>query len=122
MAASSHLLEVTLPLPPKKLSPNRPSHFMQKARAVKEARNIAKLFTLAALQGQAPPLIQSYSLHFYFPTAARRDDDNAAASFKSYRDGIADALRIDDHGITMNSSPEMNTDREKPRLVVKLYP
>lgn len=114
-------LKITLPLPSKPLNPNRRNHWSKRSKAVKEARNVAKLVTLAALEGQAAPPIVSYSLHFYFKTAARRDDDNAAASFKSYRDGIADALRIDDHGITMRNSPEMNVDKLKPRLVVKLY-
>lgn len=94
---------------------------MKKCKAVKEARNVGRIVTLAALKGQPAPAIIGYSLHFYFPTAARRDDDNAAASFKSYRDGIADALRIDDHRLSMNSSPEMNVDKFNPRLEVKLH-
>ncbi len=114
-------LSIVLPLPPKTLSPNGRSHHFRKGKAVKEARNIAKLVTLAALGGQPAPAINTYSLHFFFPTAARRDDDNAAASFKSYRDGISDALRIDDHNIKMNCSPEMSKDPLKPRLEVRLY-
>ena len=38
---------------------------------------------------------------FYPPTAARHDDDNLIASVKGYRDGIADALRMDDNLFSM---------------------
>ena len=33
---------------------------------------------------------------FYPPDKRRRDDDNVIAAFKAGRDGLADALRIDD--------------------------
>jgi Holliday junction resolvase RusA-like endonuclease len=33
---------------------------------------------------------------FYPPDRRRRDDDNMIASFKSARDGLADALGVDD--------------------------
>jgi crossover junction endodeoxyribonuclease RusA len=36
-------------------------------------------------------------LDFYAPDKRRRDDDNMIASFKAGRDGIADALGVDDH-------------------------
>jgi hypothetical protein len=35
-------------------------------------------------------------VRFYPPDARHRDDDNAIASFKAARDGIADALGVDD--------------------------
>ena len=35
-------------------------------------------------------------IDFFPPNRARRDDDNAIAAFKSGRDGIADALKVDD--------------------------
>lgn len=38
---------------------------------------------------------------FYPPDRRRRDDDNAIGSFKSYRDGIADAIKVDDHKWTV---------------------
>jgi crossover junction endodeoxyribonuclease RusA len=35
-------------------------------------------------------------LDFFPPDRSARDDDNAEASFKSGRDGVADAMRCDD--------------------------
>lgn len=35
-------------------------------------------------------------IDFYPPDKRHRDDDNMAAAFKSGRDGLADALKIDD--------------------------
>jgi crossover junction endodeoxyribonuclease RusA len=34
---------------------------------------------------------------FYPPDARRRDDDNMIGAFKAHRDGIADAMGVDDH-------------------------
>ena len=54
--------------------------------------------------------------------AIRRDDDNAAASCKAYRDGIADGLRMDDHGLTQATTPIMLVDKANPRLEITLLP
>lgn len=68
------------------------------------------------------PPIASYSLAFHHATHRNRDDDNAAASCKAYRDGIADALRTDDHNLTMASTPTMLVDPKNPRLEINLHP
>lgn len=67
-----------------------------------------------------PPAYTYYSLAFHFPQKRNRDDDNAAASCKAYRDGIADALRIDD-SILRFDSLAANIDRERPRLEITLH-
>lgn len=79
-----------------------------------------KIATL--LSPSAPPSVKSYKLTFYFPTTRQRDDDNAAASFKAYRDGIADALRIDDHTLTADAAPTMLIDPANPRLEIRFLP
>ena len=66
-----------------------------------------------------PPAFTSYSLAFHFPQERTRDDDNAAASCKAYRDGIADALRIDDSTLRFQSLTA-SIDRLKPRLEILL--
>jgi hypothetical protein len=71
------------------------------------------------LPGQ-PPAFTSYSLAFHFPQERNRDDDNAAASCKAYRDGIADALRIDDSTLRIQSLTAA-IDRTNPRLEVTLH-
>lgn len=65
-----------------------------------------------------PP--KTFTLKFYFPTNRNRDDDNAAASCKAYRDGIADALRIDDHNLSLATTPELLLDPVRPRLEITL--
>jgi crossover junction endodeoxyribonuclease RusA len=115
-------MTIILPLPHKRLSPNARSHWRAKAKQTKVHRHRAKVITLAALGGQPAPQIRSYTLLFYFPDLRHRDDDNAGASFKAYRDGIADALRIDDHRLTMSASPQMLADPKNPRLEVYLHP
>ncbi len=38
-----------------------------------------------------------FSIEFFPPDKRRRDDDNMLASFKAGRDGVADALGVDDN-------------------------
>ena len=100
------MIEVTLPWPDRALSPNAPGqHWAKKARAVKAAQNTAWALTLEALQGRKVPWA-SVNIHWHFhpKTANRVDDDNAEASCKPYRDGIAKALGIDDANFTATRS------------------
>jgi len=68
-----------------------------------------------------PPAITGYTLHFHFPTKRLQDDDNAAAMFKSSRDGIADALQMDDRNLRTITGPEMNYSSADTHLEVRLY-
>ena len=53
----------------------------------------------------------------YHPTARQKvDDDNAIAAFKSYRDGIADCLGVDDR--TFNHKFTFWIGEARPRNVV----
>jgi crossover junction endodeoxyribonuclease RusA len=88
---------VTLPWPSKELSPNARMHWAQKAKFAKAYRMAC--FTLCLQVKLIKPDTEG-RLHlwidFYPPDRRNRDDDNMIASFKSGRDGIADALEIDD--------------------------
>ena len=77
------------------------AHWAKKARAVKAARQTAWALTLEALKGRKVDW-QAVKLHWVFhpKTAHTVDDDNCEASAKHYRDGIADALGIDDARFT----------------------
>lgn len=88
---------IQLPWPDKALSPNGRAHWAQKARAVKAARREAWITTLAAMDGRTVSW-QAVDLHWIFrpKTATAPDEDNIEAASKAYRDGIADALGIDD--------------------------
>lgn len=87
--------QILLPWPAKALSPNARGHWSQRSRAAKAYR--MQCFLFAKKAGLIAPagriLLQ---LEFLPPTARRRDDDNLLASFKAGRDGLADALGIDD--------------------------
>jgi crossover junction endodeoxyribonuclease RusA len=90
--------ELILPWPSKDLSPNARTHWAAKAKAAKAARYMAGVMTMAA-GWQAWPIPDgrlNLWVDFYPPTKRQPDDDNMLARFKPYRDGIADALGIDD--------------------------
>ncbi len=95
------MITVTLPWPDKTLSPNgRPAHWAVKARAVKAARHEAAWAVRRTFRTK--PNWTAVQLHWEFhpKTANKPDSDNAESSCKAYRDGIADALGIDDSKFT----------------------
>lgn len=49
------------------------------------------------------------------------DDDNADAALKAYRDGIADALRIDDQHLRKVSLSTFQRDPAHPRVEITLH-
>lgn len=93
---------VTLPWPDKRLSPNARQHWGALATAKKQARIAANWQAIADLSLQARQDIAegagriAMQVTFYPPDNRRRDDDNMVAAFKASRDGLADALLIDD--------------------------
>lgn len=115
-------MTIILPIPDKRLSPNARGHWSGLSAAKKQARGLAYLTTKAVLAGNPSPAVSRYKLAFFFKVNRRRDDDNWSACFKAYRDGIADALGIDDHGLTQAASPEMRIDAQHPRLEIHLLP
>ena len=90
-------MKLHLPWPPKELSPNARVHWAKKSKVAKAYRAQCGFITKAA---KVVVPVTEGRLHlwltFYPPDKRRRDDDNMIASFKSGRDGIADALGIDD--------------------------
>jgi crossover junction endodeoxyribonuclease RusA len=89
--------ELTLPWPPKQLSPNARLHWSVVAK-VKKAYRMA-CFTQAINAGmRSIPWDGDVHLwiDIYPPDRRARDDDNVVAAFKSGRDGLADALGVDD--------------------------
>lgn len=122
-------LTISLPIPPREISPNGrrgESRWaaIRKATVIKRHRQAAFLSTRSALAAlPSPPATwEGYSLAFYFPTAAMRDDDNADASCKAYRDGIADALRIDDQKLRKLALSTHHKDPACPRVEITLHP
>jgi crossover junction endodeoxyribonuclease RusA len=93
---------VTLPWPPKELSPNARIHWSKKSKAAKAYRASCHLLTKQSgmavdWEGDVHAWID-----FYPPDKRHRDDDNMIAAFKAGRDGMADALGIDDKRIRIH--------------------
>nr|DAT53543.1 MAG TPA: crossover junction endodeoxyribonuclease [Bacteriophage sp.] len=98
------MLEIVLPYTPSKLNPNRSKTLnnFEFAREFKKYKQQAYFLTKQALEGKGTLDFTnceklSLSLTFYPPDRRKRDDDNMIASFKAGRDGIAQALGIDDN-------------------------
>ncbi len=88
--------EVTLPWPPRELSPNWRGHWAAKAKAVKSYRLACYVLAKeAGLAFDGPGEVHLW-ITFNKPSRRRMDADNAVASIKSGIDGLADALKIDD--------------------------
>lgn len=87
---------VVLPWPPAELNPNKRLHWAVKRKHVKAYRDACCL--LAREAGLSVDWEGDVCLwvNFYPPDRRRRDDDNLVAAFKAGRDGMADALGVDD--------------------------
>lgn len=82
--------------PPNALNPNRTVPWRKKATAKKRYRRDCCILAMQSkAKAPADGRIQ-IRLDMFPPDPAERDDDNAEASFKAGRDGIAEALGVDD--------------------------
>lgn len=97
-------MKLDLPWPDRRLSPNARLHHKAVAAVKAKARRDAAYLTYAAMLCGAKEVRQHFSgegpiryrVTFYPPDARHRDDDNMIAMFKAARDGIADALGVND--------------------------
>jgi crossover junction endodeoxyribonuclease RusA len=91
------MLKIKIPWPPKYLSPNSRVHWAKKAKSAKKYK--ADCFFLAKNAGLVEVNSKKIDVHidFYAPDKRRRDIDNLIASIKNGLDGIADAIKVDDH-------------------------
>lgn len=91
------ICELILTYPHKDLNPNARKHWRAKSEAAKAYRR--ECFYAAKQAGwfgiEFTPRVHLW-IDFYPPDKRARDDDNVFAAFKSGRDGIAEALGIDD--------------------------
>lgn len=95
-AARSDSMQVTLPWPPKDLSPNARVHWGKLARIKKQFREAcawtAKEQGASAIEAKKLDV----SVLFFPPDKRVRDRDNMIAAMKSGFDGLADVLGVDD--------------------------
>lgn len=95
---------IVLPWPDKRVFPNakRAVHWTVYRKAEKEQRETGCILACSALPIAARRAIAATEGHialkvtFYPPDNRHRDDDGMIGAFKHLRDGIADALQIDD--------------------------
>lgn len=85
---------ITLPWPNAKLTPHAKGNWHEKARATKEARNLAWAVAMEAPRVERNP--KAEILVEYWPKDFRSDCQNAHGRMKAYIDGIADAMGCDD--------------------------
>ena len=115
--AAMPTIAVVLPWPHKSLSPNARVHHLAKGREVKKHRQWARWATPARLHVEAERL--SVAVTFNPPDERRRDRDNLMASVKSFLDGIADALGIDDSRFDLQA-PVIGPVVKNGRVVVEV--
>ena len=94
-------IRIVLPWPTRTLHPNARPHWAVKARATTHARSLARSAMAEAVEahGAVWSAAGAIAVRWTFcpPDRRRRDDDGLAASCKAYRDGMADAMGVDDH-------------------------
>lgn len=116
---------VTLPWPDKRLSPNARMHWAALAKVKQEARQNAHWAVLADVPANYREQVVEgdgkipLEITFYPPDNRRRDDDNMVASFKAYRDGLADGLFVDDRRFRPHY---IFADAEKPGRIEVFIP
>lgn len=113
-------ISLFLPIPPGLVCPNGRANYRQKAAATKKLRTMAKALLLTVMAG-APATFNCYSLTHHFHPSKVRDDDNADGGCKAYRDGIADALGMDDKGLRKGKLSEILTDKAMPRVEMRIW-
>ena len=88
---------ITLPWPPKELSPNARCHWRKSAPIRAKYRQdcylMAKASGLQAPDGDGQIL---WVVEFIRPDRRHYDDDNLLGRIKALRDGVADALGVND--------------------------
>lgn len=119
-------ITITIPLPPRTLSPNGRSHWRTKASAVKKYRADAKLAAIHAMNeiGINPPQWDraTAEITVYKRTAHKGDSDNTTASLKAAFDGIADAGVIANDSGLVPMPPTVLKDAKNPRVEIKVTP
>lgn len=96
---------VKLPWPDKRLTPNakRRTHWRTYRPFIKADRATGSTLTCVSISLRDKRAIAAtegkiaLTITFYPPDKRKRDDDGMISAFKHMRDGIADALGVDDH-------------------------
>lgn len=95
---------IICPWPSATLSPNSRKHWAPVAQAKRTYRQQCWALALEAGVRASTASVVHVHMEYHPPDNRRRDDDNMIAAFKAGRDGIADAMGIDDHKWTTSHS------------------
>lgn len=98
---TASFFEISLPWPPKGLSPNDRRHRMAVAGKRRQYRADCAWSTIAAGVRRIEASALRVRITFCPPDARARDLDNMLASIKSGLDGVADVIGIDDSRWTL---------------------
>lgn len=105
-------LLITVPWPPRTLSPNSRVHWAVKHRSSKECRRSAYFIAKESLSKSVIVGDNlSVSIFAYPKDKRKRDLDNLIASLKPVLDGIADAIGVDDSKFALNQIKMMPSDK-----------
>jgi crossover junction endodeoxyribonuclease RusA len=85
---------LALPFPPKELFPNAKRKAKHWSAYSGKARNYRTACKALVLEAKAKGTLVAVTFHP--PDARSRDDDGLIGAFKAGRDGVADALKVDD--------------------------
>ena len=114
-------ITVTLPLPPKELSPNSRAHWRRKAHRAAHYRWDAQVMLLhRTLPATSPWKAATVKCRFYFPTAQSHDRDNLLASAKAAFDGFADAGLVKNDAQFTYEPVEYEKDASNPRVEITI--
>ena len=120
--SETETVTIILPLPPPKLSPNRPPASrggrMGKASLAKRYRLVARCAAMAEHIETGPWGKATVQAAFHYKTKRRRDDVNHLQMLKPAYDGVVDAgLLADDDSEHLTTLPAtFHVDRENPRV------
>ena len=110
-------ISITIPIPPRILSPNARPHWAKKAKATKAFRLRSWAASSAATKGTPERWLKAkLEVVAYFPTRRFPDPTNLMASLKAAEDGICDAgVVANDRGL-WPERPVFKVDKVYPRI------
>ena len=89
------MTQLTMPWPPKELSPNARLHWAKKAAAVKAYKNVC-MWTMKAKGDGYMKGASKFKITFCPPSKRRMDADNMVARFKAGFDALSHVSGVDD--------------------------
>lgn len=93
---------IILPYPNKWLNPNARLHWRKLAELRQDARTVG-IAAIRNMELRIPDVDSQMFIKAIPPDNQKRDDDNIISSLKSYRDGIFQALEVNDRRVRLTS-------------------